>query len=84
MGDIVRAENVYINIKNFDILMARARPQIAAVEQLKRDGLIDEREAGLLAQRIGESISSHIEIEKKKRPAAAPVPAAFENAFKKE
>lgn len=82
--DIVKAENVYINILNFDILMERARLQAAAVEQLLRDGLLDEREASLLVQRIGEYISSHIEMEIKEQSTATPIPAVFEDAFNKE
>lgn len=80
----MRAEDIYINIKNFDLLVARARRQIAAVERLKRDGLLDKREAGLLVQRIGGYISSHIEIEIEEQPAATLVPAVFENAFKEQ
>jgi len=82
LGDIVRAGKVYINILNFDFLTARARLQAAAVEQLLRDGLLDEREAGLLARRMGEYIVSHIEIGLEVPPIETPIPAAFENAFK--
>lgn len=80
----MEAANIYINIKNFDFLVARARLQIAAVEQLKRDGLLDEREAYLLVRRIGEYISSHIEVEIKKQSAATPIPTVFEDAFKEQ
>ena len=80
----MRVEDVYVNIKNFDFLVARARPQIAAVKRLKRDGLLDEREAGLLVQRIGAYISNHIEIELEVPPTKTPIPTVFEDAFKEQ
>ena len=78
----MRAGDIYINIKNLDLLVARARLQIAAVERLIKDGLLDERETGLLVRRIGEYISSHIEVGIKEQPTATPIPTVFEDAFK--
>ena len=68
-----------IYIKNGESLMAKVRPQIAAIEQLIKGGYLDEVEVCVLIGRIGEYISSHIELEY--RPKITPIPKVFEDAF---
>ena len=62
--DITKVKAV-IRIKNFRPLAARLGRQIASAEQLIGDGIVDRKDADVLAGRMRESFLSHMELEVK-------------------